>query len=98
MASNYDDDRPQRGSSGYRIPNHLVMAIISLLCCCPLGIPAVVFAAKVNGLEAQGDVAGAEAASNKAKMFAMIGLIIGIPAQIIGIIAQVYLQTQAGKF
>jgi hypothetical protein len=64
-------------------PNYLVLAIVSLLCCWPIGIPAVVFAARVNGKFAQGDVAGANEDSAKAKRFAIIALVLGIVGSII---------------
>ena len=74
------------------IPNHLAWAIIATVLatclCCPLGlvgIVAIVFSAKVNGLLAQGDIAGAQRASANAKTwcwvataFAIIGLLINI--------------------
>jgi uncharacterized protein YqhQ len=59
-------------------PNYLVLAIVSLLCCWPVGIPAVVFAARVNSKWAQGDHAGAAEASRKAKTFAIIALVLGV--------------------
>jgi hypothetical protein len=64
-------------------PNYLVLAIVSLLCCWPVGIPAVVFAARVNGKYAQGDVAGANEDSAKAKKFAIIALVLGIVGSIL---------------
>jgi hypothetical protein len=78
--------QPQ-GGGGYQTPppNHLVWAIITLFCCQILGIVSVIFAAQVNGKFQQGDYAGAVDASNKAKMFAMIGTILGV-VQVIGII------------
>ena len=57
--------------------NHLVWAIISLLLCWPLGIPAIVFATQVNTKWSQGDVAGAHEAAGKAKTFALWATIIG---------------------
>ncbi|KGN34360.1 membrane protein [Knoellia sinensis KCTC 19936] len=59
-------------------PNNLVLAIVSLLCCWPLGIPAVVFAAQVNGKWNGGDQAGALESAAKAKKFAIIALVLGI--------------------
>jgi len=54
------------------IPNHLVWAILSTVCCCmPLGIVSIVFAAQVNGKLAAGDIAGAQDSSDKAKKWAM---------------------------
>ncbi|MEO7268900.1 MAG: CD225/dispanin family protein [Knoellia sp.] len=66
--------------------NNLVLAIISLLCCWPIGIPAVVFAAQVNGKWNGGDQAGAIESAAKAKKFAIIALALGIVATIIYII------------
>jgi hypothetical protein len=56
------------------VPNNLVIAIISILCCLPLGIPAIIFATQVNTKVAAGDLAGAQDSAKKAKMFAMIGI------------------------
>jgi predicted secreted protein len=60
-------------------PNYLVWAILStLFCCLPLGIASIVFAAQVNGKFTSGDIAGAQAASNKAKQFAIWAAIAGV--------------------
>ncbi len=77
--------------SANRIPNHLAWAIIatvvSVCSCCGFlglfsGIVAIVFAAKVNSAVAVGDIAGAQAASNTAKIlcwvttaFAILGVL-----------------------
>jgi uncharacterized membrane protein YozB (DUF420 family) len=54
------------------IPNNLVWAILStLLCCLPLGIVSIVYAAQVNGKLAAGDVTGAQESADKAKKWAM---------------------------
>lgn len=53
-----------------RINNHLVAAILTtLFCCLPFGIVAIVYAAKVDGLVAAGDWAGARHASDRAKQW-----------------------------
>ena len=57
-----------------KVPNYLVPAIISAVCCFPLGIIGVIFAAQVNGKVAAGDIAGALDASKKAKLFSYIFL------------------------
>jgi hypothetical protein len=56
----------------------MVPAIISIFCCWPLAIPAIIFAAQVNGKAAAGDVAGAQDASKKAKMFSFIAIGLGL--------------------
>ena len=45
------------------VPNYLVPAIISAVCCFPLGIISIVFAAHVYGKVAAGDIAVAMQAS-----------------------------------
>jgi hypothetical protein len=60
------------------VPNYLVPAIISIFCCWPLAIAAIIFATQVNGKVAAGDMAGAEDASKKAKLFSFIAIGIGL--------------------
>src|SRR5579863_4338246 len=58
---------------GTTVQNYLVFAILAtVFCCLPAGIPAIVYAAQVNGKLQAGDVAGAQAASNSAKLWCMI--------------------------
>jgi Interferon-induced transmembrane protein/zinc-ribbon domain len=66
---------------GTTVPNYLVFAILAtVFCCLPAGIPAIVFAAQVNGKLQVGDVAGAQAASNNAKMWCWISFGVGLAA------------------
>ena len=68
-------------------PNYLWQAIVVTLCCClPLGIVSIIFSAQVNSKWAQGDAAGARDASQKAKMFALIGFAIGLVIIILSMI------------
>lgn len=58
--------------SGYQapIPNYLWQSIVvTLLCCLPFGIVALVFASKVDTLRSSGNIAEATEASRKAKMW-----------------------------
>ncbi len=66
--------------------NNLVLAILSVFCCWPLAIAAIINAASVNGKWAQGDAAGAQAAADKAKKFAMWGIIAGVVIWVLYII------------
>jgi hypothetical protein len=64
---------------GVAVQNYLVFAILAtVFCCLPAGIPAIVYAAQVNGKLQVGDVAGAQLASNNAKMWCMISAGLGI--------------------
>ena len=66
------------------IPNYLVQSILVTLCCClPAGIPAIVFAAQVNGKLQAGDVAGALDSSKNARMWCWIAFGVGIVATIV---------------
>ena len=61
--------------AGAPIPNYLIQSILVTICCCqPLGIVAIVFAAMVNSRLASGDRAGALDASSKARLFCWIAL------------------------
>lgn len=72
------------------IPNYLWQSIVvTILCCWPLGIPAIVFAAKVDGLKSRGDIAGAMAASANAKRWTWIAFGSGLAVGLIYIIAMV---------
>lgn len=62
-------------------PNHLVWAILAtLFCCLPGGIVAIVYAAQVDSKFMAGDVAGAQYASDQAKLWSWIsaGLVLAL--------------------
>lgn len=65
---------PPAGGGSAPVANNLVIAIISALCCLPLGIPAIIFATQVNTKAQAGDIAGAQESAAKAKKFAIIGI------------------------
>jgi hypothetical protein len=61
------------------IPNYLVPAIlVTVLCCLPLGVVAIVYATQVNTKLAAGDYAGARQASNNAKLWTWLSFGLGI--------------------
>ena len=75
------DERPARPRSGGGEPiqNYLVQSILVTLCCClPLGIVAIINAAKVNGLVAEGKMTEAREASAQAKKWSTYGAIAGL--------------------
>ena len=69
---------PPAGAGSATVPNYMVPAIISIFCCWPLAIPAIIFAAQVNNKAQAGDIAGAQDASKKAKMFSFIAIGLGV--------------------
>lgn len=69
---------PSPTATPANVPNYLIPAILSLFCCWPLSIVAIIFAAQVNGKVASGDILGAMEASKKAKLFSFIAIGIGL--------------------
>jgi hypothetical protein len=66
---------------GANIPNYLWQSIVvTVFCCWPFGIPAIIFAAKVDGLKSRGDLAGAQAASASAKTWCWVAFGCGLLA------------------
>ncbi len=64
---------------GATVPNYLVFAILAtVFCCLPTGIAAIIFAAQVNGKLQAGDLAGAQAASNNAKIWCWVSFGLGL--------------------
>ena len=86
MSQNWSPPPPPSGGAPGSIPNYLVLAILSVFCCWPLAIVAIINATKVNTLLAAGDTAGAMAASAAAKKWATIGIVAGLVLTVIYII------------
>ncbi len=85
-----DVSYPQWGTPGEAAPkNYLVFAILSILCCWPFAIPAIIFASQVNTKYAQGDYAGAQNSSQKAKMWSIIAIVLGLVVTVIAVILNI---------
>ena len=70
---------PPSGASGAAPSYYLLPAIlVTLFCCLPGGVVAIIYATQVNGKIAAGDISGAEAASKSAKMWVMISAGVGV--------------------
>ncbi|WP_226469224.1 CD225/dispanin family protein [Luteimonas panaciterrae] len=81
------------------VPNYLAWSIISTVLgaclCCPLGllgIVAIVFSSKVNGLLAQGNLEAAQRASKNAKTWCWVATALAI----IGLLINVYFYATGG--
>ena len=66
-------------SDPQRIPNYLIPSIlVTIFCCLPLGIVAIIFAAQVNGKVAAGDIAGAQSSSRTARTLVIVSVVVGV--------------------
>ena len=86
----YQQPQQQWSNVPAKIENYLVQSILVTLCCClPFGIVAIIYASKVSNLVAQGNIAGAQEASRLAKMWCWIGFGIGIVVNCCSFLLQV---------
>lgn len=61
------------------VPSYLAQAIlVTLLCCMPFGIVAIVYASQASGRQSAGDYAGAREASGKAKTWCWVSFGCGL--------------------
>lgn len=69
---------PQVHPTSAQVPNYLAQSIlVTIFCCLPFGIPAIVYAAQVNGKLQANDYAGAQEASRKAKTWSIAAFAVG---------------------
>lgn len=67
--------------------NHMALAIFTTICCClPLGIVAIVKANSVNSLFMMKQYQAAVMASNEAKKWSMIGIVISLVVWVLYIV------------
>lgn len=84
----YNNGQPEKQISG---TPYLIFSILVTLCCClPLGIVSIVYASKINSLQKLGDYEGAKAAAKKARIFMIVGAVVGLIASI-GLFATGYI-------
>src|ERR1700744_3981949 len=75
---------PPQQPPGQAPNSHLVWSIlVTLFCCLPFGIVAIVKSSQVNGLWAQGRYAEAQASADSARKWVIWGAVIGLVAGII---------------
>jgi interferon-induced transmembrane protein len=84
---------PPQQPAGQAPNNYLVWSIlVTLFCCIPFGIVAIVKSSQVNGLWAQGRYAEAQASADSAKKWVIWSAVIGI---VVGIIYGILIATGA---
>jgi hypothetical protein len=82
------NERIRRFPAAPKIENYLVGSILVTLCCClPAGVVALIYAAQVNSKLVAGDIAGAQQASNRAKLWMTIGICGGVVVVLLKIVA-----------
>ncbi|MBI3260292.1 MAG: CD225/dispanin family protein [Ignavibacteriae bacterium] len=74
------------------VPNYLVQSIlVTIFCCMPTGIAAIIFSSQVNTKLAVGDFDGARESSRKAKLWCWISFGAGVGYMLIlGIVIAIY--------
>ena len=91
----------QVGMSGARpqeVPTYLAHAIlVTLFCCLPFGIPAIVFAAQTAAKWDAGDVRGARAASMQAKRWCQIAFVAGVAPLLLWLLWAIIAMGGAGR-
>ena len=76
-------DQPGYGTA-VNVPNYLVQAIlVTIFCCLPAGIVAIVFAAQVNGRVRSGDLTDAQRLSRNAKIWCWVSFGVGLAGAIL---------------
>jgi len=83
---------PQR-----KIENHLIRSIIAAVCCCmPLGVVGIVYAAKVDALLRQGDLAAAEDAGKKAALWSILAIGVGLTVNVLTTVLMIMYRLNEG--
>ncbi|WP_020520364.1 CD225/dispanin family protein [Catelliglobosispora koreensis] len=85
---------------GSPVDKNLGISIAGLIVFWPIGLFALINALKVDGLVAQGDIAGAQTAADSAKKFGKIAIIVGIALYVVccgGYVALIGLGTAASS-
>lgn len=78
--------------SGTPITTYLWQSIVvTLLCCLPVGVVAIVFASQVDSKRQHGDIAGAMASSKKAKTWCWVAFAIGMVQWVLSIVYGVFM-------
>ena len=76
----------------------LMAVLVTIFCCLPFGIPAIINASKVEGLWYAGQRLAALDASRKAKKWIIVSLILGILSIALCVAYMVFLEYAAEEY
>jgi hypothetical protein len=83
----------QSPMQGPAVESYLVPSIlVTVLCCLPFGIPAIIYAAQVQDKLQRGDIAGAQQSSKNAKTWCIVAVV----APLVGVVLYVILMAVVG--
>ncbi|XP_045202880.1 proline-rich transmembrane protein 2-like [Mercenaria mercenaria] len=68
----------QTGPIVPRPPDYLIPSIVACFCFWPTGLFALKYALRANSLVGQGDMPGAQAASNTARTLMIVSIVVGV--------------------
>jgi hypothetical protein len=78
---------PQQPYGGKPIPTYLWQSIVvTVLCCLPAGVVAIVNASRVQSRQQMGDIQGALDASRRARTWCIVSLVVGLVLIVLDII------------
>jgi uncharacterized membrane protein YvbJ len=97
LSAAYTDNAAAPASHNEPIPDTYLWQsiVVTILCCLPLGIPAIVYATQVEKYFFNGNIDAAKQASNKAKNFCIWSLVSGLVVLVAYIL---YFVTLGGMF
>ena len=71
-------EQPAQQATG-QVRDYLLLSILALIFCAwPLAIPALIFAIRANSQKKQGDIAQATESANRARLFILLSVVLGI--------------------
>ena len=72
------------GSPGANVPGYLlpVSIVVTLFCCLPTGIAAIIFSVQARSKSQAGDYAGASRATRQANIWIIVSVVAGILAAV----------------
>lgn len=87
----------QGGGQGPSATGVIIASVFGILCCLPLGIPALIYAINANNKSSSGDYAGANKDLSTAKKLAIAAIVLGVLLTVLWLVATVALGNAASN-